>query len=729
MCLIAVRREEYRRSIVGDLLPAIDLRFLHGNVGSHLAGLVAQDTQLAGREVIEEVHIYHAFALLVGGGEKAARLGIALRAHRVGDLPAVEIDHGDVVTGICLELADAGDADVRAAIIDDRAARAHSGVLGVIGIVIELDVPEITELAVLRNGNAVEVAALRGEVGAAVMIGHAAARVARMREPDRADELAGPGIERENARIAARIAGIAVIRRDENIAVRHIRAGPVETAKALVLPGGNLCLVASRRILVRHGQAHEVCIELFALPKAGVDIAVMVVDRAVWLTAERVAVDPERLERLGIERLHAAVREADEDHAFGIRRAVDGKGRFVIHLPLALDLAGHNVQLIDHVLGVSIEIVPHEDRAAAGVGTVALAELRCPVEHRVLRRGGRFHVYDAVIVFVRTERRPHLGHRRIRALRRFFQRHSNRCRLLRYGIGLFLHTDVPVPGHGIAEARPRREQRRAVLVRINAAAGVVVDEEHVGVGWRHVKRDRHRLLLDEVKVIDRRDGVRIAVQHLERNGLLGLIRIERHGNAVKRLEALAADARGIIARGRVRCRRSEGRGRVGDLHIVVGHIAAEGDTAAGGIGERERFAVGGDSKTLKMQTADKLERIVLIVRGLAARFGRAQRHRAGNAADLEEAIEARYTAVADGVSDDRFLDAVDFAGGRHDIIINGRHGVAACRRRLRKHAADRIGDHVAHTVRTGRERCFGCKLLFGGVHVVIERCGGDCVRR
>ena len=550
-----------------------------------------------------------------------------------------------------------------------------------------------------------------------------------MRESDRADELAALRVKRENACVAFYISGIAVVRRDENIAVRNIRAGPVEATEARVLPGGKLFLVAPRRVFIRHGEADEVGVEFLTLPKAGVNVAVVVIDWAVRLAAERVAVDPERLERLGVECLHAAVCEADEDHAFGIRRAVDSKGRFVIHLSLGLDLAGHDVQLIDHVLGVGVEIITHKDRASAGVGAVALAELRCPVEHRVLRRGGRFHIHDAVIVFVRAERRPHLGHWRIRALRRFFQRHGDRGRLLRYGIGLFLHTDVPVPGHGIAEARPRREQRRAVLVRINAAAGVVVDEEHVGVGWRHVKRDRHRLLLDEVKVIDRRDGVRIAVQHLERNGLLGLIRIERHGNAVKRLEALAADARSIIARGRVRCRQSEGRGRVGDLHIVVGHIAAEGDTAAGGIGERERFAVGGDSKTLKMQTADKLERIVLIVRGLAARFGRAQRHRAGNAADLEEAIEARYTAVADGVSDDRFLDAVDFAGGRHDIIINGRHGVAACRRRLRKHAADRIGDHVAHTVRTGRERCFGCKLLFGGVHVVIERCGGDCVRR
>ena len=60
----------------------------------------------------------------------------------------------------------------------------------------------------------------------------------------------------------------------------------------------------------------------------------------------------------------------------------------MIHLPLALDLAGHDVQLIDYVLGVGIEMIAHKDRAAAGVGAVVLAELRRPVEHRVLRRGG-----------------------------------------------------------------------------------------------------------------------------------------------------------------------------------------------------------------------------------------------------------------------------------------------------------------------------------------------------
>ena len=375
-------------------------------------------------------------------------------------------------------------------------------------------------------------------------------------------------------------------------------------------------------------------------------------------------------------------------------------------------------------------MIAHKDRTAAGVGAVVLAELRRPVEHRVLRRGGRFSIHHAVIIFVRAERRPDPGHRLIRALRRFFERHSDCLRRIRHSVGHFLYAGIPVPGHGVAEARSRRKHRRAGIVGIDAAAGIVVHEEHVGIGRRHGKRDRHRLLLDEVEVIDRGNDVRIAVQHFDGDGLPCLVGIERHSHALDICAALAADVRSVAARGGVLRRHRRRRGRVGDLHVIVRYIAVEGDPGATGVGKRECFPVGGDRKALEMQAADKEERVVLIVSGTAARFGRAQRQRAGGAAGLDKVVEPRCTAAADGGGDGRFLDAVDKAGGIFHVVVDGRHGIAAGCGCLGVHAADRVRDHIAHAVRTGRERRFRLELVPGGGRQIVKECRGrDRVRR
>lgn len=64
------------------------------------------------------------------------------------------------------------------------------------------------------------------------------------------------------------------------------------------------------------------------------------------------------------------------------------------------------------------------------------------------------------------------------------------------------------------------------------------------------------------------------------------------------------------------------------------------------------------------------------------------------------------------------------------VVVDGRHGIAAGCGCLGVHAADRVRDHIAHAVRTGRERRFRLELVPGGGRQIVKECRGrDRVRR
>ena len=220
------------------------------------------------------------------------------------------------MAGIGLELAGAGDADIRAVVIHDRRAGAHGGVGELVGVVVQLELAQLADApraVFLCHAGAVEVAALRCEVicvrfrviaDAAALVGADALAAVH--------DAARPAVEHQKLRrlmnaALTRVAALPVVRADQQEIVAHIRACPVKAAGLRMRPGRNLLLESVRRVLIRHGQADKVCIERLTLPEARVEISVIHDDRAVRLAADGVRIEPEGFERLCIKGLNAAV--------------------------------------------------------------------------------------------------------------------------------------------------------------------------------------------------------------------------------------------------------------------------------------------------------------------------------------------------------------------------------------------------------------------------------------
>ena len=189
----------------------------------------------------------------------------------------------------------------------------------------------------------------------------------------------------------------AVVRADQNIVLAGIRACPVIAAWRRPIPAGGLFFIRARRVLVRDGQADKVCGRFLAAPEAGVEIVAADGDRAVRLALERIMVDPERLQRFGVERLDRTVGKSDEHHAIGIGRRRDGKARRAIHFGLRQDLAGNRVDAADHIPRADDQNAVHQQRAAGRAAVYAAADRIRPVKrgrvgiHRHLDR------YDGVV--------------------------------------------------------------------------------------------------------------------------------------------------------------------------------------------------------------------------------------------------------------------------------------------------------------------------------------------
>ena len=277
----------------------IGLRFSAGGIGLHgfqrnlgLTGLVLQHPEFAGGEVIEEIHIDAACLLHIGSGQNTAGLGIAMGAHSVGDLPVGDVDDRKVMATVCAELCRAGDADIGPPIVNGGCAGGHGGIGGIVRIVVELQGADILNGTLFVHSGLVEVAALAGEVILAVVMGDRAADVAGHIHLVGGQQFAGLGIKGQQTGLAGGVAGSAVIRADQQEVVAHIGTGPIEAALAGVVPSGELFFHRLRGVLVGGAQAHIVGLVDLAHPKTGVDVAIVIDNRAVGLTADGVPIDP-----------------------------------------------------------------------------------------------------------------------------------------------------------------------------------------------------------------------------------------------------------------------------------------------------------------------------------------------------------------------------------------------------------------------------------------------------
>ena len=137
-----------------------------------------------------------------------------------------------------------------------------------------------------------------------------------------------------------------------------------------------------------------------AYPKTGVDVAIVIDNRAVGLTADGVPIDPQGVQGIGVERLDRAVRQAHENHAVGVGGRVDGEAGVVIHGLINENFAGDSIHLVNAGAGVGVDGTVHQNGAAAGVHIVAGSNGGSPVQLGILGVDRRLVVHHTVILIV-----------------------------------------------------------------------------------------------------------------------------------------------------------------------------------------------------------------------------------------------------------------------------------------------------------------------------------------
>ena len=108
----------------------------------------------------------------------------------------------------------------------------------------------------------------------------------------------------------------------------------------------------------------------------------------------------------------------------------------------------------------------------------ASAELRGPIEDRILRGNGRSGVDDAVVIGIGAERGP-LGRKLLQArvLRRLLQRDADRFRLLRGRVMLDGRADIALCRCDIGVGRAVHQGIIAVFIRIDAGVERVIHDQ------------------------------------------------------------------------------------------------------------------------------------------------------------------------------------------------------------------------------------------------------------
>ena len=287
------------------------------------------------------------------------------------------------MTAVRLELRATGKAHIGTAIVDHRRGRTHA-LDGVSVAQIQLFQRIVVEEAVLGYCHRVEISALGGKVItiSLFVIADGAANV-RIQPGQTVDHAAGAGIEREQVGAGRDISGFAVIRAHDHKAIRNVRARPVEAALLGVSPGRLLRLVRLGGVFIRDRQADPVAVVALAVPEASIDIAVVIGDGRIGLTAQRICIDPQRFQRIRVERLNRTVGEGDEEHSLRIGRRRDVKGGLFNHVAHLHDLARHRVDFEDILLRRADQIAVYENRRADRVRAIADARLIGPVHHCV----------------------------------------------------------------------------------------------------------------------------------------------------------------------------------------------------------------------------------------------------------------------------------------------------------------------------------------------------------
>ena len=343
----------------------------------------------------------------------------------------------------------------------------------------------------------------------------------------------------------------------------------------------------------------------------------------VGLAAERIGVDPQGFERLGVEGLDLAAGQADKDHAVGIGCRVDGEAGGTCHRALCEHLAGVDVEALDGAAGVGDEATVHQN-GGAGSGRPACAVLRSPQQLTVLTRVGRGGVRDAKVIAAVAEVRPFGGEilDKGRVLFGCGQRDLEHW-LGRAGSQAARLADIALRRCDVGVGRAVHQGIVAVLIRIDAGVERVIQDQQ---GVLRVKLCTHLAdgVLRCLDGVGGRQAVRIGddddhdVLAVLQGPFAGLRAVVGHGVAV--LIWRGAERDGI-------CRRVDGvfrravRERL--VHARAGHVQGrQGRSAERGERVGLRIAVNADRQGDGVRLGIAAEVCEALAGGLAGRNGR-----------------------------------------------------------------------------------------------------------
>ena len=514
---------------------------VRGGDGLSLALLILQNGDAARLRVVGQVNVDIALLLVgVGGCHHGRGLGVALDVIDIGlrhGAVVVQVKDGDAVAGEVPELAGTGNANVDS-VIEHRGGAGGHGVLIPFGV-LKYHGVKINDFArgPIQLGVAHD-AALGGEekpVGIG-LIGDVGADVS----PDAVvgvHQLTGKPVEDQEAGGLGGVASLPVVGTHQDILLRGIGSGPVETAGSGIGPGGDLALVRPSGVFIRHRQADKVGVSGLAVPEAHIDVSVLVGDRAVGLAAQRIGVDPQGFQGLGVEGLHLAG-QGHEDHAVAVGGRDDAKAAGTGHGPLQLHLTSVPIHPLDGAAHNDNQVAVHQD-GGIGCGSPAGAPLGGPQQLRILRGIGGSGPRNAQVV-LSPEAAPLGIDGLVNGLIdwRLLQGNLNGA-----GFGQIeavLLTDVAILGHGVGIVIAGHQGVNAVFWPEPLAEAVL--EMHNGVLRCHIKRNGNLSNLVDSDFI----GVLIAarIHNLHQNHILAVLQ----GNHVA-LAAIVGDGVAVVSGG------------------------------------------------------------------------------------------------------------------------------------------------------------------------------------
>ena len=268
LCLFACRCKERIGSRVGFLGFTLTNTFDRRIVCFCLSLFVAQDTERAGCVVIQEVNVV---VIVVACGEKAACLRITLRVRTVRNgHRTAEVNYCNAMAGVFRELSAAADADIGAAVCNDRRRRAHAA-NGQLRAVCQLP----CAVRILLYPHTVEIAALGIKVEGicSFIVADGASDIA-CKACHGIQQLAAHRVQQQDIGCLACIAAFAIICTNKHIVPAYICTGPIEAALLHIPPRRGLRFLCFAGVFIGQRDADKAGVLYLAVPEACIGITV-----------------------------------------------------------------------------------------------------------------------------------------------------------------------------------------------------------------------------------------------------------------------------------------------------------------------------------------------------------------------------------------------------------------------------------------------------------------------